>query len=179
MPPEISKKMNEDEKYLCSQNYRDVNQEKIYMAERRGCELADEFTRLEVQIAVILFGLTGIFLSSPFGTKLLAGSFSLKISYTSIFFLLIVSLGLGLIHIKRREMFWDDHMKIRLSRFLKWDQVIKKDTTYEEAMAFHMGTMHGKIGLISKSPNWTWIFQTICLGLAVIILFVMLVLFLF
>lgn len=167
--------MTMEERYCCSKNYRDVNQQKIFAAERRGCELADEFTRLEVQIAVILFGLVGIFSDS---LELVGGGLLLKISYASIYFLLIGSLALGLIHIKRREIFWDDHMIIRSSRHVKWDQAIKRKVSFDEAMAFHEGGNMGNEG-ISRSPRWTWILQTICLAAAITILLILLLVFLF
>lgn len=172
--------MTLEEEYSATENYRDVNQEKIFVAERRGCELADEFTRLEVQIAVILFGVVSLFSSSnTFQDKLADGNLLLKISYASIFFLLIASLALGLIHIKRRELFWDGHMNMRVSRHLKWDEAIKRNLTFNQAMAFHEGTANGQLGIISRSPRWTWILQTIFLGLAVVILLILLLVFLF
>lgn len=187
MPPKeeeefLEGKMTDRQKYACCQNYRDVNQDKIFMAERRTCELADAFTTLEVQIAVVLFGLVGIFSSFAKvdgASVLLSGGMGMKISYIAVFVLLIISLAFGLIHIKRRESFWESHMSMRISRHNKWDEAIKRRTTYEEAMAFHHGTANNRMDVISKSPDWTWILQTICLSLAVIILLILFTIFLF
>jgi|GEM_PF-3507116 len=179
---ELEKEMTSQQEYACCENYRDVNQDKIFMAERRTCELADKFTELEVQIAVVLFGLAGIFssLSKVGGISIIftAGT-GIRISYISIFILLIASLAFGLIHIKLRESFWEGHYHIRISRHNKWDEAIKKKTTYKEAMAFHYGTANNRMDVLSKSPDWTWVLQTICLSLAIIILLLLFTIFLF
>lgn len=175
----FKREMTEEEKYLCSQNYRDVNQEKIFLAEKRGCELADQFANLEVQIAIILFGLMSLFPSSSLGSGIGSWSLGLKLSYVSIFFLLMTSLIFGLIHIKIREFFWEGHSKVRASRFVKWDAAVKRKINYEDAMSFHEGTSHGKMDTISKSQSWPWILQTICLAIAFIGLFVIMTVLLF
>ncbi len=179
---ETHPKMTMEEEYECCENYRDVNQAKMFMAEKRTCELADAFTTLEVQIAVVLFGLVSLFsnIQTKTGVNFLqAQGRGFKFAYISVFILLLVSLAFGLIHIKLRESFWEGHFNTRISRHNKWDEAVKRTATYEQAMAFHYGTANNKTDILSKSPDWTWILQSICLSLAVIIMMVLFVVFLF
>ena len=174
--------MEEKEKIECAKDCRDITHEKILFAERRSSELADEFTKLEVQIATILFAFMGLFLDSF--VKGLTGYSSLgvtmmKITFSFIFFFLIMSLAFGLIHIKRKEKFWDGFIIQRVSRFLKWEEAVKKEITFEQAEAFHKGTAQGNLGAISYSPIWTWLIQTICLGISISLLFVLFLVFIF
>lgn len=55
--------MSPQEKDECAKNFRDMSFEGSETASRRGGELSDEFTRLEVQIATILIGFASLFLS--------------------------------------------------------------------------------------------------------------------
>lgn len=178
-----------DKKFFCAKHYADKSFKDLQDAGRRGSELADQFTSLEVQIATILFAFTGFFLDS-FVNKLnilqvpthnfsQGGILLMKITFALIVFCLISSLAFGLIHIKRKEKFWDGFFKQKLSRALEWEKVFTEEKSYEHAKAFHEGTSNGNITAIHVSPMWTWVLQTIFLGLAIIPMFVLFLVFLF
>lgn len=141
---------------------------------QRIAHLADEFTRLEVQIATILFAFSGIFVGlfdesllgfSPFGLL------SLKFSFALVLFFLILSLAFGLIHIKRKEKFWEEMYGMNVVRYNKWRNVVQnKEISLKEGEAFHLGTVRDG-GLTASTPDWTWILQTITLGIAVLLMF--------
>jgi len=173
--------MDEHEKMECAKSHRDITFSGQQSAERRGSELADEFNRLEVQIATILFAFAGFFFSF-FTEKAKSFSFVvlflLKFIFASSLFFLILSLTMGLLNIKRKEKFWDEVSNQRLVRYKKWMDAVKKQATFEEAEAFHSGTSLGK-GIMISSPIWTWVLQTIFLALAIILLFALLLIFLF
>ena len=177
------------------QSKRDSTQENLLVSERRIGELSDEFTRLEVQIATILFAFMGFFTSS-FGaitnpTPSVAGTVAtivvplfspmgtsfVKITIAFVFFFLMLSLSFGLVHIKRKEFWWCGMMERRVSRHLKWEAATTKDVTIEQAIEYHAGTTDGTH--ISSSPKWTWVLQTISLGIAVLGIFTLLMVFLF
>lgn len=150
---------------------------------RRGAELADQFTGLEVQIATILFAFAGLFLQSftdpnTFARLSYAAVLWVKISYATSLFFLVLSLVMGLLHIKRKEKFWDDSMGGFLSLFKSWNGVLRKEKSYEDGRSFHQGLAQGEEGII-RSPMWTWVLQTIFLGIAVVLLFVLALVFLF
>jgi len=84
----------------------------------------------------------------------------------------------GMLHIKRKEMFWGDALHFRTARHKNWTTTLKREYTFEQGMAFHNGTNAGRDVVVS-SPKWTWILQTICLGIAVIDLFILFLVFLF
>ena len=159
-----------------AKEYRDITNENIHFACRRGCELADEFSRLEVQIATILFAFAGLFLKTVDGNSLT--SLNAKIAFATALFFLIASLVMGLLHIKRKEKFWDTGMVERIARFSSWSDTIRKNGDFDQAYAFHMGISKGQGGMIS-SPLWTWILQTIFLGIAVALLYALALLFIF
>ena len=172
--------MTPDQRSL-AKDYRNLSQENVNFACRRGCELADEFSRLEVQIATILFAFAGLFVGF-FSDKSLEGLssnlFTLRLAFAFALFFLIASLASGLLHIKRKEKFWDQAMEERIARVRNWNQIIRNDGDFDEGYAFHMGISRGAEGMTS-SPLWTWILQTICLGFAVLLLFVLAMVFLF
>jgi hypothetical protein len=165
-----------EDKSHCSKHYADRALSDLNIAGRRGSELADQFTNLEVQIATILFALAGFFLDS-FVNKLsiidnpyhfsIGGILLMKITFALIVFSLIVSLAFGLIHIKRKEKFWDGSFNQKVARLLEWEK------------AFHDGTALGNTHGISVSPIWTWACQTIFLGLAIVPMFILFLVFLF
>lgn len=186
MSEEVSKDLKEmslSDKDECARNYRDISFLGMETASRRGGELSDEFTRLEVQIATILTAFATLFLSNfanitkekTFSDIIL---FGLKLMFSSSLFFLILSLIMGLLHIKRKEQFWDDAMHMKSVRHKKWLSTIKKENAFEQAMSYHEGTAMER-GVVIHSPKWTWILQTICLGIAVIQLFALFLIFLF
>jgi hypothetical protein len=50
--------------------------------------------------------------------------------------------------------------------------------SFEEAEAFQSGTAMGK-GATLSAPTWAWILQTICLGLGILTLFILMIVYLF
>jgi hypothetical protein len=174
--------MTEPEKLEFAKNNRNLFSEKLTSAEKRTAELADEFTKLEVQIATILFAFMGLFSESFIeGLKGYSstGIIVMKLAFALIFFFLILSLSLGLVHIKMKEKFWDAFLIQRNNRFAKWEEVVKTTATFEQAEAYQKGTVLGNGASIISSPSWTWILQTIFLGISVLILFVIFMVFLF
>lgn len=182
MPITDLKMMNQDDKDECARYYRNKSFETAESASRRGGELSDEFTRLEVQIATILLAFTSLFLGfftkTSIGFSSLIVIFSLKLIFSSGIFFLILSLVIGMLHIKRKEMFWGDALHVRAARHKNWATTVKRDYTFEQGLAFHNGTNAGR-DIIVSSPKWTWILQTICLGIAVVELFILFLVFLF
>lgn len=154
--------------------YRDSAYEGVAFASRRSSALSDEFTRLQIQIAAMLFAFSGLFLGF-FGN---APALSMRIAFAAALFSLVASLVAGLIHLKRKEYFWDNAVKDRGLRFTKWQETIDREGNVEEAYAFLTGLSHAMTG-VKSFPFWTWIAQTTFLGLAVAILFVLAILFLF
>ena len=177
----MNEQLNEVERKECAKTRLDISLSYQQAAERRGSELADEFTRLEVQIATILFAFSGFFFNffdggeKPFSSIVL---FLLKFMFASSLFFLISSLAVGLLHLKSKEKFWGDMSKQRITRLQKWLEAVERKTSFEEASAFHEGTGLQK-GLSISSPIWSWVIQTICLGLAIILLFTLFLIFLF
>jgi hypothetical protein len=177
--------------HTCSKHYADRAFTELNIAGKRGSELADQFTNLEVQIATILFAFAGFFLDS-FVNKLnsngeLASTFSqggilmMKITFALIVFFLIASLTFGLIHIKRKEKFWDGIFSQKNPRLIEWEKALigGREEDYRNAKTFHDGTALGKVNGINVSPTWTWVLQTIFLGLAIIPMFILFLVFLF
>ncbi len=150
-------------------------------AERRCSELADEFTRLEVQIATLLFAFAGFFfnffntISKPFTPIVL---FGLKLMFASSLFFLILSLVIGLLHLKNKEKFWEGISIQRLIRLQKWTETLEGEIDFDKALAFHKGTI-SQNGISVSTPIWSWVIQTICLGIAIVLLFTLFLVFLF
>lgn len=150
-------------------------------SEQRSSELADEFTRLEVQLAGLLLAFSGVFLNEfneRLGGTASLGVYLLKTIYAVSVFSLVMSLALGLIHIVRKEKFWNEWLLIRMSRWRRWKQTIEKNSGLAEAHAYHDGTSLERSTVV-HSPKWTWILQTVCLGIAVGLFFVIFIVFLF
>jgi hypothetical protein len=176
-------KMSPREEVACARDFRDITHENLQHSSGRGSELADEFTRLEVQIATILFAFAGAFLTTLKGAVLSTsfdplGIFMLKLAIAASFFFLLLSLISGLLHIKRKEKFWDEILLQRSARFDEWDKVVRKKIPFEQGLSFHMGTIAGHDKVLT-SPLWTWVLQTIFLGIAVALLFLLAVIILF
>ncbi len=170
----------------CAEIFRETSFSLSQSAEDRCGNLADEFTKLEVEIATILFAFTTLFFSFFQGDKVVQFSsshshlvvFILKFMFITGLLLLILSLAMGLLYLKGKESFWREMFTRRLIRTENWSEVLKGDKTFEEGIAFHEGTALKK-GLTIPAPRWPWILQTICLGLAIILLFTLFVVLLF
>lgn len=173
--------MTDEEKTSCAKNRLDTSIVYQQTAERRCSELADEFTRLEVQIATVLFAFVGFFFSS-FDTNIETFSrlvlFILRLMFASSLFFLILSLIMGLLHLKNKEKFWENMANQRTIRFEKWRDAVEKKITFDEALAFHNGAGLQK-GHYVLSPSWSWILQTIFLGISVVMLSTLFLVFLF
>lgn len=162
----------EQQTALC---YREMYAHNLAFSEAREGELADEFTRLEVQIAVVLIAFEGVFIES-IGQKLsdiissLEAIFVLKFFYATSIASLLLSLILGLILIKRKEHFWGAAGNVRNLNLRQWIKVINGEQTYQQAKSYQEGTNLGVSRQVS--PAWAWILQTIFLGVAVSLFFV-------
>lgn len=175
--------MNDNEKIECAKDYRDITLKNLLFAERRSSELDDKFTELEVQIATLLLGFSGLFLKyfsvnihELFDSLVLI--FFIKIIYALNVFLLILSLVIGIIHITRKEKFWEEQMVVRQLRTIGWNKCIRKEKSFEEAFSYDNGTVLDKGGII-YSPKWTWILQTVFLATAIMLIFVLFLISLF
>lgn len=170
------KEMSGKEKIESSRDMRETLQRNILFAEDRAAQASDEFTRLEVQIATILFAFLSIFWNS-FSKSLTSFSdgqiLSLKVFFAVILLCLITSLIMGLIHLKRSEKFWDGMILQRIRRYDEWTKAARKQVTFEEADAFHEGAVMGKGGHMITAPQWTWILQSVFLGFAVLLILIL------
>jgi len=151
----------------------------LFFAEKRASELADEFTRLEVQIATILLAFIGLFVQ-PFLAGLTGFSGVLvvlmKFSFVLAVFAIVFSLVMGLLHLKRKERFWDAMHARRVASRAKWAELIKGLTSLEEVRAYVSG-IRGADADVVKSPMWTWVLQTTLLGIAIVLLLVLFLIF--
>ncbi len=146
--------------------------------QERANEASIEFIKLEVQLATLLLGLTGVFWN-VYASKSLPsglGNFE-KISFTIVFFFLIGSLALGLLYLKIVERYWDRVTHTKAIQFNKWQEVIREKISFAdakikfgEAIAYQSGTKLDK-GLMVYTPDWPWILQTILLAVSLAIIF--------
>ncbi|KKW11061.1 MAG: hypothetical protein UY50_C0022G0029 [Parcubacteria group bacterium GW2011_GWA2_49_9] len=177
--------MDEMQKVENARDTRDMLHKNALFAEERSGEAASEFTRLEVQIATFLFTFSSLFLGSfikGLSSFSHAEVSAMKWAFACMLFFLIVSLVLGLVHLKRKERFWDEMIHQRIRRWEKWNDASRKRATFEEAEAFHEGAAKGSVSGASPmvfTPNWTWILQTIFLGLGIVLIFAISLIFLF
>lgn len=165
---------NNDQQAYLAKDYRHFIYEGLAFASQRGHELSHEFMRLEVQIAAMLFAFSGLFL----GFLANVPSLWMRSAFVVALFFLIASIVAGLSHIKRKEKSWDNVVKDRELRFDKWQETVGRDGSFEEARAYDMGVSKG-IKEVTSPPHWSWIFQSIFLGIAAAILFAIALVFLF
>src|SRR5580698_2540886 len=112
--------MNEKEREFSMEKWK-TSMETCTFAQSRTSELADEFTRLQVQIATILLAFVGLFVGQlPKGLGLAAAS--LKTLYIATIIMVVGSLIVGMLHIKRKEWWWADHVERRAARRKGWEQ---------------------------------------------------------
>lgn len=160
------KKMDCIEKVEEARHLRYILHEKEQYSEERSAEAAIEFSRLEVQVTIVLLGIMGVL-----GNSINLHEFSelRKFCLAFVLFLLVLSLTLGLLHLKVTEQFWDQISLTRAMRFNKWNEVVLRKASFQEALAYQEGTKIGN-GTMVRVPEWTWKLQTICLGVAIVIL---------
>jgi len=166
--------LNLDQTRSLTKEYRDLSFEGLSFAARRTGELSDEFARLQTQIAGMLFLFSGLFLGYLGNIPFL----SMRIAFAFAIFSLIASLFMGLLHMKRKERFWNETAKGRGIRLSKWQETSDSEGSFEETLAFHKGASEA-IATIKAGHPWTWILQTTFLGISIVILFVLAVFFLF
>src|SRR3989344_7154916 len=167
----FSTPMSDDERMGNARAFRDISHSNQQFAEQRSEDVSGEFTRLEVQIATILFAFAGFFVTSFTDGKVL-DVFWMKLMFSFAMAFLLLSLVMGLLQLKRVESFWDERLGQRNLRFREWRKAAKREVTFEEAQAFERGTAMGKGNLIFV-PRWAWILQTVFLGCGVTFLFVL------
>lgn len=102
----------------------------------------------------------------------------MKISFSFALLSLIGSLALGLLHLKSTEKFWDAVLHQRIIRLKQWNRATKNEVSFEQADAYQQGTTLER-GSILYSPSWTWIMQTIFLGISILLLYALAIVFLF
>ncbi len=177
-----SPEMSADEKLQEARDMRDSIQANALWAEQRSASIADEYIRLQVQIATIIFAFGSLFLDNFTPDKLVKfnadGIFTLKLAFAVSMSSLAISLAFGLFYLKVNEDFWDAMLRQRIIRFKKWDKAARRETTFEEAHAYHEGSGLER-GNTVPAPQWPWKLQTIFLALAITILFILATIYLF
>src|SRR5271168_373763 len=116
--------MEEKDKIEEAINKRMITHERCLYSEEKSNDVAVEFIRLVVQIAVVMFAIVGVFwnvfdndlTNKSFGNSV-ATIILIKTAFALILFFLIGSLALGLLHLKRDEKFWDEVSNQRDLRF--------------------------------------------------------------
>lgn len=164
--------MDENEKIEEAKTMREMLQNSLQYPQERANEASIEFIKLEVQLATLLLGLIAVFWNI-YSNHVTTGTHLenyVKISFAIVLFLLIGSITLGLLYLKIVEKHWDGITSTRVIRFEKWQEVTRKETSYEKALSFHDGNRAGQ-GLMIFTPEWPWVFQTIFLGVSLAIIF--------
>jgi len=150
---------------------RSYEEGKVNFAVRRGSELADEFTRLEVQIATIMLAFAGLFfepLTTVEAFKAGGAAMALRWFYAGIIVFLVGSLLVGLVHIKRKESWWGNIHRQRVAMAKAWRGVLDGSVPdIKTARANVAAIICSREHEIQYSPKWTWILQTIFLGIAI------------
>jgi hypothetical protein len=174
MEQENNKKdeFTEDDKLEEAKTTRKILQGTIQYPQERANEASIEFIKLEVQLATLLLGLIAVLWNVytsplPLGSHLQA---YIKISFAVVLFLLIGSIMLGLLYLKIVEKHWDRITATTASQYRKWREVIRKETSYEKALAFQEGT-NANSGPMIYTPEWPWILQTVLLSTSLAIIF--------
>ena len=166
--------ITQDQKAHLAKDHRHFVYEGLTFAFQRGHELSNEFMRLEIQIAAVLVAFSAIFL----GYVAAVSNLWMRSSFAAALFFLVASMALGLFHIKRRECSWDTVAKDRQLKFNKWLEAVAEEGGFDEARAYNMGISAG-IKTVASPPLWSWILQSIFLGMAAVILFGLALVFLF
>ena len=168
--------MNENEKVLAMELWKDAFSAGKF-AQARCAELADEYTRLEVQIAAIILAFIGVLVDKmPTGYSF--GALFSKGLFTFVLVMIMASLIVGLLHIKRKEWWWHNHVVSRAARRTVWGKTLTEDGSFQMAKSFQSGTDMGSDN-VSASPTWSWVLQTVLLALGVGGLFVLQLAFIF
>lgn len=161
------KKLTDKEKIQLARESREFFWKKREYANDRENKINDALRSLEMQIATIIFALSGIFLQGVLEEKtstvalvLISGGLSA----------LALSIGFGLINEFLKRRFWKDETEIFHKSFEAFNTVLRKENTFEEALAFQKGLLGGETRRAS-SPDIPLILQTVLLivgGLAVL-----------
>lgn len=177
-PEEKEKKDKADQHYLqCARDMREIVEMGKSQSETMAHGVSNEFVRLEVQIATLLFAIVGLFLKA-FTQRGSLNFLGAKIALSVAVSTLIVSLIMGLLHLKREERFLDSLTSQRGRRASKWKDAVEGRVSFDQAKAFHEGSTLGN-GPVITSPQWVWILQTIFLGIGVAFLFTLFLMFVF
>ena len=152
----------------------------VIFAEQRISQMADEFTKSELQIAAIIFafiGFFGDFIKSNFSGFPAYSILLIKIMFALSVFGLLASLVFGLIELKRKEQFWNGIMFQRIARAEIWREVLRGEKNVEQALAFQDGSKLGSSKLATSTPSWPWILQTLCLSGSVLLMLMLFVIY--
>jgi len=138
-----------NEEIETAKDQRGLWERRFQYSQERKNESSDDFTKLVIHIATILFTLSGVFAISflenvPLYLKLV---FSLGLLFT------FTSLGFGLLHLTKKGDFWDEVTDVNHEGFLRWNEASKGKITNKEALKFCDGMVKSKK---TNSPMWTW-----------------------
>jgi hypothetical protein len=175
---ENTNKLTAEEKMARAVEFTATSYAGAESTESRSSDVALEFIRLEVQIATLLFVFMGFFVNSFVSKDAPLNVFWIKVFLSGSVLSLLLSLLMGLLHLKLEENFWDMMLNQRLLRFLEWTKVTKRETSFEEAEAFHKGTALDR-GNMVLVPTWTWVLQSIFLGIGITTLFILFLAYIF
>lgn len=157
-----------------AKDYRHFVYEGLSFASERGNELAHEFMRLEVQVAAVLFAFSGVFIGVFAGDP----NVWVRLTFAAVLLFLVASMVAGLFHIKIKEQSWNHTAKERDLEFRRWQDTIGRNGSFDEARAYEAGISRAFAEMTSP-PIWSWILQSAFLGIATILLFVLVAVFLF
>lgn len=135
-------------------------------AESRENSLNDEFVKLEIEIAAIVFGLSGAI--SIFGQDHGDLTDPTKILFVIGWVILGISLIVGLIGIHDRQKFWLARMRDARLCYDVWliarDRTGDADAANTQCLSINKNTM-------AQSHNWPFNLQTITLSLGILVVF--------
>jgi hypothetical protein len=174
---EEHKPLSSDQEQHLAELFFGIFQDGRAFAEARSEAVADQFINLEVQIATILIAFASLFVGN-FGKGQVLDILWAKFAFAIALGLLILSLIIGLLHLKVIERFCDGFLEQRNNRFNAWKKVLMRKTSYTEALAFEEGSAKQGVGSIIRQPRWPWILQTVFLGLGIAILYQLFIAFL-
>lgn len=161
------KRLTDEEKIQLARESREFFWKKREYANDRENKINDALRSLEMQIATIIFALSGIFPQGVLGEKT---PIVMLVLLSGGLLALALSIGFGLINEFLKRRFWKDETKIFNKSFEAFNTVLQKESTLEEALAFQKGLVGGDTRRAS-SPDVPLILQTVLLvvgGLAVL-----------
>jgi len=161
-------KLTEEEKIQLARESREFFLQGRQYANDRENQISDGIRTVELQVAAIIFALTGAF---ALGTEIVEGTFWIPILTSIGLVFLALSIVFGLINEWVRSRFWKGVANLKEEAFLEYDRVLLKEKTFENAREYVKGLIGGEKKRM-QSPSWPVVLQTILLaigGLSVLI----------